>query len=93
MSRAPAASRAALAAAGSKPAFPLGASTARANRSRVMSLMAFEWRTGWPKKGSLFSSRSMPSPAVKVANRTVTSNMMGTKACQEEGALPPVTSG
>ena len=35
----------------------------------------------------------MPRPAVKVAKSTITSNMMGTKASQEQGALPPVTMG
>ncbi len=59
------------------------ASTDRAKRSRVMPLMALDWSTGWPKKGSRFSRSSMPRPAVKVANRTITSNMIGTKACQE----------
>ena len=58
-----------------------------------MALMAFDDSTGCPKKGSLFKRNSIPRPAVKVAKSTVTSNMMGMKASQDEGALPPVMMG
>jgi hypothetical protein len=64
-----------------------------ASLSRVMSSMARLCSTGWPKKGSLLKAKSMARPAVKVAKSTVTSNITGTKACHENSALPPVTSG
>ncbi len=88
---APAERKAASAAGASRS--PPSASMARAKRSRVMAEIAFDASTGWPKKGSLLSRSSMPRPAVKVAKSTVTSNMIGTKASQDHGALPPVTIG
>ena len=69
------------------------ASMDNAKRSRVSMAMERLESMGCHRPGNRQSRKTAPSQAVKEAKSTVTSYMMGTKACQDAKGLPPTTMG